>query len=569
MLRALAVVSLAAAVIAKGPFLKQTTNQTWIFGNDLWNVTQGPFYATQLYSDLVPGVDLVGTAAGHYAGIDGENNLEWTSATIVAEGADYIDISFSATQGDFHWVVFDGLRGAYQYFVGKDLPYLEIFRSLWRLNPDLFLNGRTNIKEGPLPPFYLYSANNSIKVQDETWELPNGTFITKYDWSNFVRDRDYYGIYGPGLVGSWFIHPSSEYYSGSQLSQTLTVHRESSTGDSVQLNVVQDTSHFRVGNQTLPQGKTWGPWLWYLNNGSLPDVVQQREKEVGAFPYSWYEDAAYQSRGSVAGRLRLSDGRIGGGASVFLGDPDTSIRPLVQGAKYYYTVTAGGDGAFSFQNVRTGQYGLYVWADGGSLADVYTNVTVAPISIVEGQLTDLGVLEWALPAARTSIFRLGDFDKKSLGFKNSGWPYQHGITDLSPANLTFTVGASSAGEDWFYAMSALGTWTIQFQIDAADLAKYGAGGKALLSISLASYSQSTALNIDVNGHLLGSLSKDNLSNDPSLYRSSRISGEWHFFQYSIDPSQLVEGTNTIGFTVTRYVQWRGLMWDAIFLEWQG
>jgi rhamnogalacturonan endolyase len=43
------------------------------------------------------------------------------------------------------------------------------------------------------------------------------------------------------------------------------VHRESSTGDAVQLNVVQDTSHFRVGAKTAqPVGKIWGPWLWYL-----------------------------------------------------------------------------------------------------------------------------------------------------------------------------------------------------------------------------------------------------------------------------------------------------------------
>ena len=46
---------------------------------------------------------------------------------------------------------------------------------------------------------------------------------------------------------------------------TDQVHRESATGDAVQLNVVQDTSHFRVGAKTpQPVGKIWGPWLWYL-----------------------------------------------------------------------------------------------------------------------------------------------------------------------------------------------------------------------------------------------------------------------------------------------------------------
>lgn len=98
---------------------------------------------------------------------------------------------------------------------------MEIFRNLWRLDNQTFTRGRTHIKDEILPPFYLYS--NATKVQDETWELANGSYITKYDWSNYVRDRDFYGIYGPDVAGSWWIHPTTEYFSASQLSQTLTV----------------------------------------------------------------------------------------------------------------------------------------------------------------------------------------------------------------------------------------------------------------------------------------------------------------------------------------------------------
>lgn len=57
------------AVIATGPFLTQIDNQTWVFGNDLWNVTQGPNYATKLFSSILPGQDLVGSAYGHYSDI--------------------------------------------------------------------------------------------------------------------------------------------------------------------------------------------------------------------------------------------------------------------------------------------------------------------------------------------------------------------------------------------------------------------------------------------------------------------------------------------------------------------
>lgn len=253
---------------------------------------------------------------------------------------------------------------------------------------------------------------------------------------------------------------------------------------------------------------------------------------------------------------------------MFLGDVDTSIRPLIQGTNHYYTTQAGEDGSFSFPDVRVGEYGLYAWSDGGALADVYTNVTISPVAVQDGQTSDLGEIAWALPGGRTQIFQVGEFDKKAAEFVNGGLPYAFNITSLSPANLTFVVGESNASADWYYASSALGTWTIEFDVDAADLARYGGNGTALLSVSLAGYSQSAALDIDVNGEVIGSLSTAVLTNDPGLYRSSRISGEWRFFQYEIDPAQLVAGTNTVGFTITRYTQWRGFMWDSIFLEWQ-
>lgn len=108
--------------------------------------------------------------------------------------------------------------------VNKALPDLQIIRTLWRLDNETFTHGRTHVKDEPLPDFALYGGSASTKVQDETWQLADGGgYITKYDWSNYVRDRDFYGVYGPGVAGSWWIHPSAEYFSASQLSQTLTV----------------------------------------------------------------------------------------------------------------------------------------------------------------------------------------------------------------------------------------------------------------------------------------------------------------------------------------------------------
>jgi hypothetical protein len=85
----------------------------------------------------------------------------------------------------------------------------------------------------------------------------------RYDWADFIRTTPYYGVYGPGF-GSWYIVPGKDDYNGDQLKQELMVHRESSTGDVVQLNMLHGTHYMASSSDAFPVGKTWGPWLWYL-----------------------------------------------------------------------------------------------------------------------------------------------------------------------------------------------------------------------------------------------------------------------------------------------------------------
>ncbi len=65
------VLSIAASLIGAvptksrelSPFFSQVDNQTWLIGNEVWNLTQGPKYGVQLfYKDH----DCVGDAVGHY-----------------------------------------------------------------------------------------------------------------------------------------------------------------------------------------------------------------------------------------------------------------------------------------------------------------------------------------------------------------------------------------------------------------------------------------------------------------------------------------------------------------------
>lgn len=243
-----------------------------------------------------------------------------------------------------------------------------------------------------------------------------------------------------------------------------------------------------------------------------------------------------------------------------MGDTDTSTRPLVQGSNYYYTAFADASGSFTIRNVRSGSYGLIAASDGGAIGDVYTNFTSA-VTIPKGKTANLGSLKWTVPSNRKKIFQIGDFDKKTTGFTNSG-PHAHGLTEKSPANLTFTVGTSKTS-DWYYASSKIGSWDIVFNASAPSTT-----AKALLSVSLAGYSQSTALTIYLNGNkTIGKISKDTLTSDPAAYRSGTISGEWRLLQYEIAATDLKAGNNILSFATDRYTLWRGILWDSIILEW--
>jgi rhamnogalacturonan endolyase len=298
------------------------------------------------------------------------------------------------------------------------------------------------------------------------------------------------------------------------------------------------------------------------NDGSVADAHKRAEKERKAWPYPFLQDPAYQSRGNLKGQLVLSDGRPATGAAVFLGDTDTSIRPLIQGTNSYYTTYADASGKFFLHQVRSGNYGLYAWSNGGAIGDVYTNFTSSPVSITHGKTTNLRKLTWEVPKDRTRVFQIGDFDKKALGFTNGGAPRQHGLTENGPANLTYVVGTSKTS-DWYYASSKLGSWDVVF-----NTTRPSADAKALLFVSLAGYSQSTELIVYLNGNTtIGTINKDTLKSDPALYRSGTASGEWHFLQYDLPSSALREGQNILSFTIDRYVEWRGVLWDSIILEW--
>ncbi|KAF2030903.1 rhamnogalacturonate lyase-like protein [Setomelanomma holmii] len=545
---------------AKKPksFLKELGNSTWVLGNEIWNVTQNRQYANKLW---YKGKDHVGNAVGHYVSYNGAaSDLSWTSAAIEDSGSDWINVKFAAKEGDFHWLIYDDLPGAYQYFVNHALPTLGEFRTLWRLDNASFTHGHNTVKDGVLPALAEYKA--ATNVQDETWQKADGTFLTKYDWSAFVRQQTYYGVYGDE-VGSWYINPGKDYYNGDHLKQELMIHRESQTGDTVQLNMVHGTHYQAISRDSFADGKVWGPWLWYLNDGSKDDASTRWEKEESAWPYKWFNNSAYQSRGKIQGRLLLSDGRPAADAAVFLGDNgNTTVSTLDQGQGYYYTTYADDDGKFDIHDIRTGTYGLYAWANGGKLADVLTNFTATDIVIREGKNTNLKDLHWTVNDGKKRIFQIGDFDRRTDGFDlvPNPTPFKHARIAKCPGDLTYIVGTSTSA-DWCFGQSVLGTWRVNFPLSS------NATSDARLIVSLAGFSQGVSADILLNGVQVGNITSASLVNSQDTYRGATRAGEWRYLEFPVSKGGLVKGENVLDVRVTRTTLWRGWLWDSLVLEW--
>lgn len=341
------------------------------------------------------------------------------------------------------------------------------------------------------------------------------------------------------------------------------VHRESSTGDAVQLNMIHGTHFQTISNDSFPIGKTWGPWLWYINNGSTSDASARAQQESELWPYSWMQDTyGFQSRGKLRGRIELSDGRPATGAAVFLGDNNPILSSLDQGAAYYYRVFADSDGRFGIDNVREGTWCLQAWANGGLLSNVTTIFLKNDVVTEAGQEVDIGTVVWE-PQDRGIIWQIGDFDHLATGFGYSGPPHEAGRSDLCPGDLSFNVGTSETS-DWCFAQTKVGNWTVEFYLDSFPGNETTAPA-AVLSVSLSGYSAGTSSMIMLNGDEIGNLT--NIQGEAAVYRSATLAGELHYFEFAIAAGRLRQGSNSIDFGVYKNQTWRGFIYDTLLLEW--
>ena len=169
---------------------------------------------------------------------------------------------------------------------------------------------------------------------------------------------------------------------------------------------------------------------------------------------------------------------------------------------------------------------------------------------------------WRPERFGTEVFRIGESNRLSDGYKLSDADRSYSLYQESPANLTFSVGSSNEAEDWYYAQTKVGTWTIKFDIDDPN-------HPFRLTASAAGAANVTRINVYVNGTEMAN-NTWTYQSDGSVYRSAVLSGRYQQHTLDLPAGVLKAGENTIALELSDHNYATsgiaGIMWDCIKLE---
>ena len=459
----------------------------------------------------------------------------------------YID-SKSPLAVEYHYRMVKGDSGIYSYVVarnntGKEYDVGE-FRTVYRIDIDKLPNAYNAYRQAPMPTSAHMHAFK--KLQDETYDMDdgfkytNGSIYSKYDFAGFYKDNPLWGTYGNGK-GFWYIPVSTEAYPGGPMKQDLLVHY-----DGIILNYMMG-AHFGTGVTPIPAHwqKMYGPWYLYVNDGSsdeevILDARRRAAQEQREWPYQWVteDEALYPKvRGSVKGQLKLSNGGLVDKAQVILAPPGDDI--VHDSLHYIFYADTDGKGNFQIDKIRPGTYELTAYMQGGYSGDITTECKKGNIVVKPGATTDLGTVEWQVPARQT-IWQLGTADRKATEFKYGGELRNHKWSLMLPDDVDFTIGKSVESEDWYYAQSGINKYNIHFTLQPE------AGKTYHLTTAFAGYTDKGHRSFDIllNGKLLKTCS---YANDQTVYRSGTTSGTYHQEDFDIPASDLKNGENVVTF----------------------
>ena len=307
----------------------------------------------------------------------------------------------------------------------------------------------------------------------------------------------------------------------------------------------QGANHYGLPDYPLAAGyrRLYGPWLQHVSTGTSADdsIAAALATARTAIVASWaglpsvVHPLYAPLRSTVVGSVRVTDGRPGSALWVMLSTQAADVVYDIHENTYFVLTDAAGN--FSLPGIPPGVYNLYVFAAGGSITDVLrrggVNVTAAPT-------TQLGVVSWTpSDAGATFLWQIGGVDRTGGEFALARAPREWDLPGKIPGSLTFTIGTSREGTDWYYAQTQRGTWTVAFTLPQT----YTGTGSLVVSASL---TQGSSPSVSINGVTpTGSMPA---GSDSTLSRQAIRSGYARLATLSFDAAILRAGTNTLTFT---------------------
>lgn len=458
----------------------------------------------------------------------------------------------SAFYLEHHILLMTGESGLYGYVICKNPKNRRLggeMRSMYRLDRDIFDWAYVSERTGHQPRY-----SELVKyplVQDETWQMPDGSIYQKYDYSGYLAENPMWGHYGHGF-GVWFMPISTEYYAGGPLRQDLMVHQ-----DALILNYFQGSHYGGGGSDNFQDGqKLFGPWFTYINTGDnaamIADAKKKAVAEEAKWPYRWVDEPLYPlNRTTVTGQLKVEGRGTPASAMVVLAKPGKEIYK--QGGDFIFYRKADASGRFSLPNVRPGTYALYAYATQGSITAELEKDGIE----VHGPKLDLGTVTWTQPKYSTLVWQIGKSDRMAGEFKFGGELRNIKWIGMVPEDLTYTIGQSHEAQDWYYAQGKVGNWDVKFDLPRAY------SGTAHLTVAIAGVSVNPKLTISVNGKEIKSLA---YANDAATYRAALRSARYQLEDIAFPADLLTQGTNTVRFGMTAVGRNGGIMYDTIKLE---
>jgi rhamnogalacturonan endolyase len=440
-----------------------------------------------------------------------------------------------------------------------------------------------------LADFFDWMSIDGLRNKHYPREIPGED---KYVYTAIQSENRAYGFSSTTRnIGFFFINPSVEYLSGGPTKPEFLAHRDTTA---VQAPVVLNywrSSHYGGANVSVASGESWtkviGPFLLYINEGPDPMSMWREAKaradvEAAKWPYTWVTAGNYArtaDRGTVRGRLSLNDPllqKFPGAVHVGLAQPATQRTTWQTDAKNYqfWTRNTNADGTFTIPKVSPGQYTLYAFADG-----VLGEFMKADVQVNRGQTLDLGELRWQPVRRGRQVWEIGVANRTATEFAGGDRFFESDITlqypRLFPQDVTYTIGQSTPGKDWFYAHVPHSTaqarvqpfsgvagegsatpYTIRFRMEAASR------GVAVLRLAICG-TGTRAIQVSVNGNAAGQIQ---LGPGEGVIARHQVQGLWYERLFEFDASILKSGENTLTLTIPGGPVNNGVVYDYLRLE---